>query len=285
MSRMSWIAAIATAWFAQATPASVSITVDVLDESDGGPQPPGSILIVDVMVDVSPNDVWVAGGVFMTTVNGAIVRYAHDANGQPAVLNPGADDPFVTCFSRPRPRNGSERFTNARAILQPRAPFGANVFTPDEVDVIWASSPPPTFSSPSVDGAIARIAIEANQPWCPCCPAVVFRLSDAPPDALWLAVFGGPEDVLGVISSTRAHPSIVGDDWVLVLDADATPTCAWSVDSDLDVDLDDLALLLTSFGLCANEPGFLLRADKNRDGCVDLADLVVLLAHFNLPCC
>lgn len=52
------------------------------------------------------------------------------------------------------------------------------------------------------------------------------------------------------------------------------------IDGDGDVDLADLAALLSSFGLCTGDAGFLAAADIDASGCVELADLTVLLSNF-----
>ncbi|MBI5864459.1 MAG: hypothetical protein HZB38_08125 [Planctomycetes bacterium] len=52
------------------------------------------------------------------------------------------------------------------------------------------------------------------------------------------------------------------------------------VDGDGDVDLTDLALLLSSFGACQGEPAFVGGADFDGSGCIELADLALLLANF-----
>ena len=53
------------------------------------------------------------------------------------------------------------------------------------------------------------------------------------------------------------------------------------IDGDGDVDLTDLAILLSQFDLCNGDPGFNPAADVNANGCVDLADLAILLSNFN----
>lgn len=52
------------------------------------------------------------------------------------------------------------------------------------------------------------------------------------------------------------------------------------IDGDGDVDLADLALLLSAFGACSGDPQFNVGADFDGSGCVELNDLAVLLAHF-----
>ncbi|MBI5866561.1 MAG: hypothetical protein HZB38_19010 [Planctomycetes bacterium] len=63
--------------------------------------------------------------------------------------------------------------------------------------------------------------------------------------------------------------------WVLI-----PHTVPGDVDGDGHVDLGDLTLLLSSFGLCSGESSFNPAADFNGNGCVELADLAVLLANF-----
>jgi fibronectin-binding autotransporter adhesin len=81
------------------------------------------------------------------------------------------------------------------------------------------------------------------------------------PNPLQWQIEYGPTDVrLNVISS-----EVPGD-----------------VDGDGHVSLNDLTLMLSSFGLCVGDAGFSESADFNGDGCIDLTDLTTLLAHFGL---
>ncbi|MCA9244440.1 MAG: hypothetical protein KDA32_10825 [Phycisphaerales bacterium] len=52
------------------------------------------------------------------------------------------------------------------------------------------------------------------------------------------------------------------------------------IDGDGDVDLADLAGLLSAFGSCVGDSGFVAAADIDGNGCIDLADLAGLLANF-----
>ena len=53
------------------------------------------------------------------------------------------------------------------------------------------------------------------------------------------------------------------------------------LDCDEDVELNDLAALLSVYGVCEGEPGFNeIGADFNGNGCVDLSDLAALLANY-----
>lgn len=64
----------------------------------------------------------------------------------------------------------------------------------------------------------------------------------------------------------------------------APPTCPGDVDGDGDVDLEDLTLLLSSFGTCVGEPGYNPSADLVPSGCIDLDDLTTLLSAFGTVC-
>ncbi|MBI5864458.1 MAG: PQQ-like beta-propeller repeat protein [Planctomycetes bacterium] len=52
------------------------------------------------------------------------------------------------------------------------------------------------------------------------------------------------------------------------------------VDGDGDVDIADLALLLSAFGSCSGDAGFNEAADFDASGCIELGDLAILLAAF-----
>jgi len=62
------------------------------------------------------------------------------------------------------------------------------------------------------------------------------------------------------------------------------PPCPGDIDDDDQVGLSDLALLLSSYGLCEGDPDYVPAADLDGDGCVDLADLAALLADYGQPC-
>src|SRR5262245_35302533 len=105
------IAAICSLAAAATALASVAISVDILDPSDGGHQPPATVLCVDIFVDVTTEDTWTAGGARAVAQNGASLRYATDPNtGNIILTNPGTNNRFVTFYSRPRPRDDDSRY-------------------------------------------------------------------------------------------------------------------------------------------------------------------------------
>ncbi len=56
--------------------------------------------------------------------------------------------------------------------------------------------------------------------------------------------------------------------------------CNLDGDNPPHVGLSDLAILLSSYGLCADDPGYIEEADINCSGCVGLADLATLLSCY-----
>lgn len=57
---------------------------------------------------------------------------------------------------------------------------------------------------------------------------------------------------------------------------------AGDMDSDVDVDLRDLAFVLSSFSRCEGDKGYRPGADQDGDGCVTLSDLTTVLLDFGL---
>jgi hypothetical protein len=64
----------------------------------------------------------------------------------------------------------------------------------------------------------------------------------------------------------------------------ASPPCAGDADRSGQIDLGDLAALLSSFGLCIPTIGYDPVVDMDANGCVDLADLTSLLSRFGSAC-
>lgn len=60
--------------------------------------------------------------------------------------------------------------------------------------------------------------------------------------------------------------------------------CTGDVDADENVDLVDLALVLSAFGGVDGDGRYVLEADFDQNGVVNLVDLSTLLAHYGAPC-
>jgi hypothetical protein len=62
------------------------------------------------------------------------------------------------------------------------------------------------------------------------------------------------------------------------------PRCEGDVDGDCEVNLNDLAELLSAYGTCPGDPGWNPGADLAGDSCIDLEDLAELLSHYGTDC-
>ena len=62
---------------------------------------PAHIAIVDIFVDISPNDAWSVGGFSGRAAGGARFVYELDPNSHVVFTAPGTDHRFVTFFSEP----------------------------------------------------------------------------------------------------------------------------------------------------------------------------------------
>lgn len=150
-------------------PAQVRPSIELLSPGDEGFDGiPEHTRCVDVYVNAATTDVWTAAGIRVLTENGGMLRFADgDTNTpgeQPALINPGLANRFVTSISKPRLRNGAARFQNAGAAVagayDPTGQFP--IITPGELNVAYFASPPESAGSPSVDGYIARIAVDIS---------------------------------------------------------------------------------------------------------------------------
>jgi len=56
--------------------------------------------------------------------------------------------------------------------------------------------------------------------------------------------------------------------------------CIWDLDTDCEIALSDLSILLETYGLCEGDPGYNGDADFDGDGCVYLPDLGCFLAQY-----
>lgn len=113
-ARRAAIASIAAVFFSADSVATITVTVDKLDPSDGVPMPPPNLVLVDVHVAPPPTAAFSSVGIRGLTANGARLVYAYDANGV-VPSAPGVENRFVSFFSRPRGRDDDSRYVDGLA--------------------------------------------------------------------------------------------------------------------------------------------------------------------------
>lgn len=62
------------------------------------------------------------------------------------------------------------------------------------------------------------------------------------------------------------------------------PNCPGDLDNDMDVDVTDIAILLSGYSTCTGNPNFVPSADFDHSGCIDIADLSQQLALYGVIC-
>lgn len=143
-----------------------SATVDLLNPAETSGTIPTNTRIVDMYFDCANTDLWTAAGIRAIADRGAsIIYFDSDANisgTQPGLFSGGTANKFTTMLSRPRGRDSARRFTeSAAAAAGGYDPPGASpVTTGVELNVAYFASPPETH--PSIDGYIARIAVDIS---------------------------------------------------------------------------------------------------------------------------
>jgi hypothetical protein len=196
--------------------AQVAVSVDRLDGSEPGTPVPDHLVIADVFVDVANTDTWTAAGMRGVTSNGATLVYA--GTGPASLVNPGVETRLVTCLSQPRGRNDDLRFSNAgvavAGLYSPAGPVA--VASASEVNAVWFASPPPTASSPSVDGFIARVALDLS--FAAVDIETIVIATSPPAGALTIfesvpAPGSTPPPPPGTVSSTFDFPALTGLSW------------------------------------------------------------------------
>jgi hypothetical protein len=148
---------------------------------------------------------------------GVTLQYTHDPDtGDVILTNPGTDHRFTTFFSKPRGRDATARFTNGGASSAGRyCPGAPNPPTadPTEIDAVWFANPPETPSSPTVDGAIFRVALDISATGIPAEFFQVFTGDTAPPGATAVFRCICTPSSPGVVSATFDAPTLVGVNW------------------------------------------------------------------------
>lgn len=97
-----------------------------------------------------------------------------------------------------------------------------------------------------------------------------------------LSISGGVFDTLHLYATFGAEysgPRGMIDDLRLT-----SATCPADVDHDGDVDLSDLGVVLSAFGSCVGDAGYVAAVDFDASGCIQLSDLGVTLSAFGQPC-
>jgi len=214
MNRALLAFVFAAAIAAPAALAQVTVSVDRLDGAEPGTPVPANLVIVDVFVDVATTDVWTASGMRGLALNGATLVYA-GAGGPASMLNPGLNNRFVTCLSKPRLRDADARFNNAGAAIGGRYdPTGPTATaTSTEVNVVWFASPPENSGSPSFDGYIARIALNTSNVAIDPATIVVAPTPPAGTIALFESRPSSGNNPTGTVAATFDFPQVTGLNW------------------------------------------------------------------------
>jgi hypothetical protein len=100
----------------------------------------------------------------------------------------------------------------------------------------------------------------------------------------------GYRDIHGTVSSIETEFTFLAtpNDYIEFSGAFRLPPppqpCIGDLDDDRDVDFQDLSLMLFHFGACNGDSGYTALADNDGSGCVDLADLSVMLGLYGVVC-
>lgn len=146
------------------SPASITMSLDILDgEEPGAPAPPG-LVVVDVSVDVSKNDFFVGAAITGTVANGATLVYG----GSPRFRPPGLNNRHVSFGSFSYGRNDAPRFAPAGTEEEPTIvvspagydPPGSNSATPTMLNLIYIISPISESTPRGRDGFVMRLVFD-----------------------------------------------------------------------------------------------------------------------------
>lgn len=192
--------------------------VDILSPGDEGLDGiPPNLLVIDVFVDIAATDAWTAAGVRVNARGGATLQYfdaePNTPGHQPGAVNPGTANRFLTSLSRPRGRNANARFVNGAVGIAGSYDGGATpVLTPTQLNVAYFASPPVTSGSPSLDGWVARIAVDISQTSYELSDLVITHEQHV--DAIVACT--GASQPWGFVNATLDHPQLSGlSFWVI----------------------------------------------------------------------
>jgi hypothetical protein len=269
--------------------ADLQATVDLLDPSDGGPQAPAGVLVLDLLVDVDDGDAWTASGLAASTVGSSTIIYS-DTDPNNPLQNPGVNDQFTTSISLVLPRFGAARFEDGGAlILGSDCPLSNHAYVePHRVVVSWSYVPDrPCAERPSADGAIARVAVELD-PALICdgdvnCCFAVYAPDEIPDEAVPVLEAScerpGSFGPFGLAWATCDIPQIATLPFI-VAQTPVAGSCRYDLNRDRTIDVGDLAIVLTSFGAIEGQTEFNPQVDFDADGRVELQDVATFLSHW-----
>lgn len=192
--------------FSASASAQVSLSLAVRNAGDPCvvPAAPANVFVVDVVADVTAGDSWNAGAISGRTFGGATFRYdvwILTTHGAFTHIRYPAPCPALT-------------FVYSAAVAGALCPLGpGETATPTEFNVAYFESPPPQMNHPTVDGTMARVAIDiagtgytigqlrvALQGQAPCNSVALFETVSCPPYA-------------GTSAATFDVPNAAGIDW------------------------------------------------------------------------
>ncbi len=144
-----------------------------------------------------------------------------------------------------------------------------------EGEVFVLASAGANASSASVGtGALHLDITEAAQAWS----------AGAPNHGLLLRPLANGSNGVDVVTSEGAveaeRPTLV----VRYIAPPTPPVCVGDINGDRAINTSDLTLLLSAFGTCSGDAGYIAGADFDASGCVTTLDLTTFLGVFGTPC-
>gem|GEM_PF-3466018 len=236
----------------------------------------------DVMITTDARDWWTSGGVTnvqsdtVPVAGGVSILFQTDPNsGLPVMTNvgsPGNPGNPVTFVSLPRDQFMNARFRagGAASVVGAFDPTGTTpILDASNANIAFLQFPPSSDGTdvPEV-GFIARVTLDLNGSGFAGQQVV---LSETGPPAGFPVTLGE----FRVASATREFTALTQFSFGFY--TSEPTTCLGDLSGDGDIDLEDLAILLASFG---NDAG----GDLTGDGNTGLEDLAILLSVFGTTC-